>query len=101
MLSSQLDYPAGVIPITTVSPDVDALPTNFYSSSTYNQFNTIAKGAFLEYNAEKMKGLPVGVQIIGRKMEEEKVLAGMKVIEQALQDSGVTFDAKLPPQFWG
>lgn len=56
----------------------------------------IAKGAYLEYNAEKMKGLPLGVQIVGRRMEEEKVLAGMKVIEQALIDFGVTFDAKLP-----
>lgn len=58
--------------------------------------NAIAKGAYLEYNAEKMHGLPLGVQIVGRRMEEEKVLAGMKVIEQALKDSGVVFDAKLP-----
>jgi Asp-tRNA(Asn)/Glu-tRNA(Gln) amidotransferase A subunit family amidase len=43
-----------------------------------------------------MEGLPLGVQIVGRRMEEEKVLAGMKVIEQALSDFGITFDAKLP-----
>ncbi|EKM76928.1 hypothetical protein AGABI1DRAFT_62660 [Agaricus bisporus var. burnettii JB137-S8] len=93
---SLLDYPAGIIPVTTVSPSLDALPADFYSSPTFNQFNMIAKGAYLEYNAEKMKGLPLGVQIVGRRMEEEKVLAGMKVIEQALIDFGITFDAKLP-----
>ena len=45
-----------------------------------------------------MHGLPLGVQIVGKRMEEEKVLAGMKVIEQALKESGTIFDAKLP--FW-
>lgn len=43
-----------------------------------------------------MRGLPLGVQIIGKRMEEEKVLAGMKVVKQALAESGVVFDAKLP-----
>lgn len=93
---SLLDYPAGVIPTTTVSSTLDALPPNFYVSSTYSQFNAIAKGAYLEYDAEKMHGLPLGVQIVGKKMEEEKVLAGMKVVEHALKESGIIFDAKLP-----
>lgn len=43
-----------------------------------------------------MHGLPLGVQIVGKKMEEEKVLAGMKVVERALKESGIIFDAKLP-----
>jgi len=43
-----------------------------------------------------MHGLPLGVQIVGKKMEEEKVLAGMKVVEHALKESGIIFDAKLP-----
>ncbi|KAF9442888.1 amidase signature enzyme [Macrolepiota fuliginosa MF-IS2] len=96
---SLLDYPAGVIPTTTVSSTLDTLPSNFYASSTYHQLNAIAKGAYLEYNANKMHGLPLGVQIVGRRMEEEKVLAGMKVVEQALRDSGVIFDPKLPADF--
>ncbi|KAF5349081.1 hypothetical protein D9756_009426 [Leucocoprinus leucothites] len=95
---SLLDYPAGVIPTTTVTSTLDALPPNFYASSTYDQLNAIAKGAYLEYNAEKMHGLPLGVQIVGKRMEEEKVLAGMKVVEQALKASGVVFDAKLPSE---
>jgi Asp-tRNA(Asn)/Glu-tRNA(Gln) amidotransferase A subunit family amidase len=45
-----------------------------------------------------MHGLPLGVQIVGKRMEEEKVIAGMKVVEQALKDSGVVFDPKLPSE---
>lgn len=33
-----------------------------------------------------MHGLPVGVQVIGRRLEEEKVLALMEVVEDALGD---------------
>ena len=33
-----------------------------------------------------MHGLPVGVQVVGRRLEEEKVLAVMKMIEDALGD---------------
>jgi Asp-tRNA(Asn)/Glu-tRNA(Gln) amidotransferase A subunit family amidase len=58
--------------------------------------NSVAKDAYLEYNAEKMKGLPVGVQIAGRRMEEEKVLAGMQVVQEALKAHGVVFNPVLP-----
>jgi Asp-tRNA(Asn)/Glu-tRNA(Gln) amidotransferase A subunit family amidase len=34
-----------------------------------------------------MHGLPVGVQVIGRRLEEEKVLAIMKRIEDAMGDN--------------
>jgi len=33
-----------------------------------------------------MKGHPVGLQVVGRKLEEEMTLAGMKIIEEALRD---------------
>jgi Asp-tRNA(Asn)/Glu-tRNA(Gln) amidotransferase A subunit family amidase len=36
--------------------------------------NIIAKGAYSTYDADKMHGLPVGVQVAGRRLEEEKVL---------------------------
>ena len=42
-----------------------------------------------------MNGLPVGVQIIGRRLEEEKVLAVMKRVEDALgEDKYTLFDPK-------
>lgn len=91
---SLLDYTAGVIPTTTVSSTLDALPPSFLTSDEYTKMNSIAKGAYGEYNPVKMNGLPLGVQIVGRRMEEEKVLAGMKVVEHALRESGVVFDAR-------
>ena len=32
-----------------------------------------------------MAGLPVGVQVVGQRLEEEKVIEGMKVIEGLLR----------------
>ena len=35
-----------------------------------------------------MDGLPVGVQVVGRRLEEEKVLAGMRLVEQVMKKYG-------------
>jgi len=79
------DYPAGVIPVTKVDPVEDALPKNFKPR------NHVEKGAYKNYNAEKMAGLPVGVQIIGRKLEEEWTLKGMELVEESLHKIGIRF----------
>lgn len=39
------------------------------------------------YDSVAMHGLPVGVQVVGRRLEEEKVLAVMKRVEDALGDA--------------
>jgi Asp-tRNA(Asn)/Glu-tRNA(Gln) amidotransferase A subunit family amidase len=44
------------------------------------------------YNADKMHGLPIGVQVVGRRLEEEKVLEGMKVVESSLQRKGEAYE---------
>ncbi|EAQ93552.1 hypothetical protein CHGG_01787 [Chaetomium globosum CBS 148.51] len=79
-LFNLLDYSAGVLPITHVHKGLDQLPTSF---STKN-LNRVARGAYKHYDAERMHGLPVGVQVIGRRLEEEKVLAIMKRVEDGL-----------------
>lgn len=40
------------------------------------------------YDADKMHGLPVGIQIVGRRLQEEKVMEGLKLVEQLLQEDG-------------
>ncbi|TBU43523.1 amidase signature domain-containing protein [Dichomitus squalens] len=40
------------------------------------------------YNAEKMAGMPVGVQVVGRRWEDEKVIEMMKVLDHALGPRG-------------
>lgn len=82
LTSPKIDYTAGVIPVTHVDKKKDQLPRDF----SIGKLNGIAKGAYKLYSAEDMHGLPVGVQVIGRRLEEEKVLALMKRVEDALGD---------------
>lgn len=79
-----LDYTAGILPVTHVDPALDALPQSF----SFKSLNGVAKGAYKHYDAAKMAGLPVGVQVVGRRLEEEKVLAIMERIEGALEEKG-------------
>lgn len=79
---TQLDYTAGVVPITHVDKSLDGLAADF----NIKRLNGVAQGAYKLYNAEAMHGLPVGVQIVGRRLEEEKVLAIMQRLEDALGD---------------
>lgn len=76
--------------MTKVDKDLDALPENFESSPEYRSLNSVGKGAYSAYDAQKMDGLPLGVQIVGRRLEEEKVLEGMKVAEAALKEFGLS-----------
>lgn len=77
---AQLDYTAGVLPVTHVDKKLDQLPATF----DLKKLNGVALGAYKLYDADAMHGLPVGVQIVGRRLEEEKVLAVMKRVEDAL-----------------
>ncbi|POS70545.1 amidase [Diaporthe helianthi] len=77
-----LDYTAGIVPITHVDQALDCLPAGFNTK----KLNAVAQGAYKLYDAEAMQGLPVGVQVVGRRLEEEKVLAVMKRLEDALGD---------------
>lgn len=78
----QLDYTAGVLPVTHVDRSLDALAPDF----SIKKLNGVAQGAYRLYDAESMHGLPVGVQVVGRRLEEEKVLAIMRRLEDALGD---------------
>ncbi|KAG9696829.1 amidase signature enzyme, partial [Aureobasidium melanogenum] len=86
-LFNLLDYTCGIIPVTKVDATVDALPRDFVVNA-----NGVAKGAYKHYDASKMAGLPVAVQVVGRRLEEEKVLAVMERVEQALKDSGSVYE---------
>lgn len=68
--------------MTHVDKTKDQLPAGFNTG----KLNGIARGAYKLYDANDMHGLPVGVQVIGRRLEEEKVLALMERVEKALGD---------------
>ena len=44
------------------------------------------------YDAVGMHGLPVGVQVVGRRLEEEKVLESMKIVEGLLSSEGKAYE---------
>jgi hypothetical protein len=71
------------MPITHVDKALDQLPTDF----SLKKLNGVAQGAYKLYDATAMHGLPVAVQVVGQRLEEEKVLAIMKRIEDSLGDS--------------
>ncbi|KAL5611687.1 hypothetical protein BROUX41_000735 [Berkeleyomyces rouxiae] len=81
-LFNMLDYTAGVLPVTHVDKALDQLPKDF----NIKKLNGVAQGAYQLYDATAMHGLPVGVQIVGKRLEEEKVLAAMQLVEEALGD---------------
>ncbi|KAJ3539326.1 hypothetical protein NM688_g6377 [Phlebia brevispora] len=80
-----LDYSAGVLPVTHVDRDQDALLSKMKAR------NAIEAGQYKMYDSNKMHGLPVGVQVVGRRLEEEKVLEGMKLIEACLKVEGKAY----------
>lgn len=53
--------------------------------------SSIARNAYRNYDAKAMHGLPIGVQIVGRRLEEEKVLESMKVVQSLLQTNGLAY----------
>ena len=76
------------MPITHVNKVLDKLPASFQ----FSKLNGVAKGAYQHYDAEEMDGLPVAVQVVGQRLQEEKVLAIMERIEEALVETGGKYD---------
>ena len=74
------------MPITRVDSALDKLPLRVLGPR-----NKIEKDVYVGYDADDMHGLPVGVQIVGRRLEEEKVLEGMKLIEGLLKSEGIAY----------
>ncbi|KAF2404448.1 amidase signature enzyme [Trichodelitschia bisporula] len=87
-LFNLLDYPAGILPVTHVDSKLDQLPPGF----NFKNLNGVARGAYKYYDANKMAGLPVGVQVVGPRLQEERVLAVMGRIEDALEKHGGKYD---------
>lgn len=70
--------------MTHVDSALDQLPASF----RFRDLNGVAKGAYKHYDATAMHGLPVAVQVVGQRLQEEKVLAVMERIEAALERHG-------------
>ena len=74
-----LDYPAVVFPVTTVDPicdivDIEYQPRNILDEENYRLYTS----------AEIYTNAPIGLQIICRRYNDEKVLKCLEIIEQAM-----------------
>lgn len=85
-LFNLLDYAVGVLPVTKVDPAQD-MTTPAEVKAAMGK-NGVSRGVWKFYDAVKMAGLPVGVQVVGRRLEEEKVLGVMQRLEGALEGRG-------------
>ncbi|KAL1406005.1 hypothetical protein Q8F55_007688 [Vanrija albida] len=83
ILYNVLDSTAGVVPVTRVDPAKDAAPADYTAGSTGSWLleKRVYGGADPAYDAAKMAGLPVAVQVAGRRWDEERVIAFMRVLE--------------------
>ncbi|KZV92352.1 amidase signature enzyme [Exidia glandulosa HHB12029] len=82
-----LDFPTGAVPVTRVDPTVDTLTPEWLASGPRGGImveRTLYHGSKPLYDAKAMSGLPVGVQIVGRRWQDEKVLAMMRIADDAL-----------------
>jgi len=73
-----LDYPGVVFPVTTVNPDLDVADVNYAPKNAQDEF------VHRMYTPETFADAPVSLQIVGRRQEDEKVLAALVEIERAM-----------------
>ncbi|KAK6860339.1 acetamidase [Apiospora arundinis] len=73
---SCISFPTGI--------KVDAALDKALDMSTYQPMSEVDKMIQSEYHAEAVHGMPINLQLIGRRLEEEKVIAMVKVVLDAL-----------------
>lgn len=95
ILYNMVDSPVGIVPVTRASATLDEITPAWgqgpgHGSKMYERRLFEGKDAVYNFGngSEGMEGMPVGVQIVGRRWEEEKVLGIMRVVDDALGERG-------------
>ncbi|KAL6720353.1 hypothetical protein ACLMJK_002274 [Lecanora helva] len=78
-----MDYSVVVMPVTTADKSIDVFDHDYEPVNETDRMNWLA------YDPEVYDGAPVGLQIVARKHEEEKVWAIAKIIDAALGTKAV------------
>ena len=89
-----MDYSVVVIPVTSANKSIDRadegsqplndLDAKNWAACKYNHFRKCQAHASCKDNADIYDGAPVGLQIVGRKYEEEKIWAIASILMKAL-----------------
>lgn len=77
-----LNYSVVVIPVTKADKTIDVI------DNSYEPLNEIDRKNWDAYDPEMYDGAPVGVQLVARKFEEEKILGIAEVVMAALKNKG-------------
>ncbi|KAI1383703.1 amidase [Hypoxylon trugodes] len=82
-----LDYSALIIPAGKATSADNEAPWNYAPRNVLDGWNS---GLWTRHKEKMIElGLPVGVQIVGRRLEEEKILAIGTVIDELLQQTNI------------
>ncbi|KAF7588619.1 hypothetical protein BBP40_005457 [Aspergillus hancockii] len=73
-----LDYPAIVFPVTRVDPVRDA------KDAAYEPRNEFDRWCYEHYDAQIQRDAPVCLQLVAKKLEDEKVLQALQEIKQKI-----------------
>lgn len=73
-----LDYPGVVFPVTVVDPVKDPKDADYVPKNEEDRF------VYEMYNPHRFLNAPVSLQLIGRRQQDEKVLAALAEIERAM-----------------
>jgi len=76
-----LDYSVVTVPVTRVDREKDVLP------ETFEELGGLDRNVWNTYDPKTFHGAPVGVQVVARRLEEEKVLAIGEEVVQCLKRS--------------
>ncbi|KAF2831713.1 acetamidase [Ophiobolus disseminans] len=82
-----VDYPAVVIPAGSVSKELDGDAAK--NMGSYMPKNALDEWNWNLFDLDAMDGMPIGVQIVARRLMEEKVLGAAKAIDVILRSSNV------------
>ena len=82
-----VDYPSVILPAGEVSKEHDAAAAA--EMSVYEPRNALDEWNWNLFDLDAMNGMPIGVQVVARRLQEEKVLGAAKVIDGILKDDGV------------
>ncbi|KAH0559589.1 hypothetical protein GP486_003892 [Trichoglossum hirsutum] len=73
-----LDYPAVVFPVSKVDAVVDV------AEKEYSPMNDIDRDNWMLYDPKRFAGLPISLQLVGRRFEDEKVIAVLEYIKKEI-----------------
>jgi amidase len=80
-----VDYPAVVLPAGHISKELDSKTVKDMTS--YQARNPLDQWNWDLFDVDTMDGMPIGVQIVARRLQEEKVLGAAKAIDKVLRAS--------------